>query len=141
MPCRTNVFSGRKRERSTRENPPKSDFVGFSHGDLSPRQEKDTTNSSRKRNAWYVAYFRVAGRKVAMQKHEKVIIWRVFAWRPFAFSPLFVVSLLGGAKGRHLKTRQMVILAGFRVATFRPARQRYDKQEAKRRRMNSVVLL
>jgi len=34
----------------------------------------------------------------------------------------------------------MVILAGFRVATFRPARQRYDKQEAKRRRMKSVVL-
>jgi len=34
----------------------------------------------------------------------------------------------------------MVILAGFRVATFRPAWQRYDKQEAKRRRMKSVVL-
>ena len=38
MPCRINVFSGRKRERSPRENPPKGDFVGFSHGDLSPRQ-------------------------------------------------------------------------------------------------------
>jgi len=34
-----------------------------------------------------VSYFRVAGRKVAMQKHEKVTIWRVFAWRLFAFSP------------------------------------------------------
>jgi len=33
-----------------------------------------------------------------------------------------------------------VILAGFRVATFRPARLRYDKQEAKRRRMKSVQL-
>ena len=40
MPCRINVFSGRKRERSPRENPPKGDFVGFSHGDLSPRQSK-----------------------------------------------------------------------------------------------------
>ena len=40
MPCRINVFSGRKRERSPRENPPKGDFVGFSHGDLSPRQAK-----------------------------------------------------------------------------------------------------
>jgi len=99
---------------------------------------KDTTNSSRKRNAWNVAYFRVAGRKVVMWKHEKVTIWRVFAWRPFAFSPLFVVNLSGGAKGRHATTRQMVILAGFRVATFRPARQRYDKQEAKRRRQAKI---
>ena len=40
MPCRINVFSGRKRERSPRENPPKGDFVGFSHGDLSPHQAK-----------------------------------------------------------------------------------------------------
>ena len=34
-----------------------------------------------------MSYFRVAGRKVAMRKHEKVTIWRVFAWRLFAFSP------------------------------------------------------
>ena len=40
MPCRINVFSGRKRERSPRENPPNGDFGGFSHGDLSPRQAK-----------------------------------------------------------------------------------------------------
>jgi len=45
---------------------------------------KDTTNSSRKRNACNVAYFRVAGLKVALRKHEKVTIWRVFVWRPFA---------------------------------------------------------
>jgi len=32
------------------------------------------------------------------------------------------------AKGRHAKTRQKVILSGFRMATFRLARQRYDKQ-------------
>ena len=34
-----------------------------------------------------VSYLRLAGRKVAMRKHEKVTMWRVFAWRPFAFSP------------------------------------------------------
>jgi len=50
---------------------------------------KETTNSSRKRNAWNVAYFRVSGRKVAMRKHEKVTNWRVFAWRPFRiFAPV-----------------------------------------------------
>ena len=38
MPCRINVFPVQKRERSPRENPPKGDFGGFSHGDLSPRQ-------------------------------------------------------------------------------------------------------
>ena len=40
MPFRINVFSGRKGERSPRENPPKGVFVGFSHGDLPPRQAK-----------------------------------------------------------------------------------------------------
>jgi len=32
------------------------------------------------------------------------------------------------AKSRYAKTRQIVMLEGFRMATFRPARQRYDKQ-------------
>jgi len=40
MPCRINVFSGRIGERSPRENTLNGDFVGFSHGDLSPRQAK-----------------------------------------------------------------------------------------------------
>ena len=35
------------------------------------------------------------------------------------FQLMFVVSLPGGAKGRHVKTRQNHQLAGFRVATFR----------------------
>ena len=34
------VFSGRKRKRSPRENPPNCDFGEFSLGDLSPRQAK-----------------------------------------------------------------------------------------------------
>ena len=42
------------------------------------------------------------------------------------FRLLFVVSLPGGAKGRHAKTRKCHHVAGFRVATFRPARRRYD---------------
>ena len=46
----------------------------------------------------------------------------------------------GGAKVRHAKTRKSHHLVGFCVATFGPARQRYDKQEAKRRRMKSVEL-
>ena len=40
MPCRIDVFSGRKRERSPCENPPNDDFVVFSHGALSPRHTK-----------------------------------------------------------------------------------------------------
>ena len=85
--------------------------------------------------------------------HLTLKTWRVFAWQPFAppgenttdgrrklATYNCVVSSPGDAKGRHAKTRQMVILAGFRLATFRPVRQRYDKQEAKRRRMKSVVL-
>jgi len=40
VPCRINMFSGRIRERSPRENPSNGDFGGFSHGDLSPRQAK-----------------------------------------------------------------------------------------------------
>jgi len=78
------------------------------------------------------SYLCLAGRKVDMRKPAKITIWRVFAWRPFACSPLFVVSLHGGAKGRHAKTRQIVILADFCLATFRPARQIYDKQGRKR---------
>jgi len=116
MPCRINVFSGRKRERSPRENPLKGD-CGFLRGDLSRFRPclsylclagrkvatrkhakwwfwrafappgKDTTNRRRKGDAWKVSYFCVAGRKVAMRKHENDTIWRVFAWRLFAFSP------------------------------------------------------
>jgi len=40
VPCRINVFSGRKREKSPRENPPNGDFGGFSHGNLSQKYDK-----------------------------------------------------------------------------------------------------
>jgi len=35
------------------------------------------------------------------------------------------------AKGRHAKTRRMVILAGFRVVNFRPAWQKHDRYKPK----------
>ena len=76
-------------ERSPPENPPNSNFGDWRVFAWRPfaLTGKDTRKSRRKRNAWNVAYFRVAGRMVAMRKHEKVTIWRVFAWRLFAFSP------------------------------------------------------
>jgi len=51
---------------------------------------KDTTNSSRKRNAWNVAYDRVAGRKTRKSHHLtgfRVVTFRVFApvWRIFSW--------------------------------------------------------
>jgi len=38
--CRIIVYSGRKGEKSPRENPPNDDLFVFSHGDLSPRHTK-----------------------------------------------------------------------------------------------------
>ena len=46
------------------------------------------------------------------------------------FRLLFVVSLPGGAKGRHAKTCQNHHLADFCVAIFRPTMQRYDPFES-----------
>jgi len=88
-----------------------------------------------------MSYKRVFGakrRKGATRKPAKWSLLREFAWRPFfpphesttlhvsPFRLLFVVSLPGGAKGRHAKTRKRHHVAGFRVAAFRPARRRYD---------------
>jgi len=144
-------------EKSPCENTKKSPFGGFSRGDLSPRQAKIRHIYKLRVFAFHQSCFRLAGRQVAMRKHEES---HISCFRPFSFlfnncsTRIFttdgrrklatykcVVSSPGGAKGRHAKTRQMAILAGFRVATFRPARQRYGKQKAKRRRMKSVVLL
>jgi len=40
VPCRISVFSGQKREKAPRENPPNGDLFVFSHGDFSPRHTK-----------------------------------------------------------------------------------------------------
>jgi len=52
------------------------------------------------------------------------------------------LSMFSGkqAKGRHAKPRQMMIMAGFCMTTFHPARQRYDKQKPKTQRMECRVL-
>jgi len=134
------VFSGRKREWSPRGKPPKDDFVGFSHGDLSPRQAKIRQTVAENATHVMSRNFVWRGERSPCENTKKSPFGGFSRGDLSRFCLLFVVSLPGGAKGRHAKTRQMVILAGFRVATFRPARQRYDKQKAKRRRMKSVVL-
>ena len=63
--------------------------------------------------------FRMATFRLATRKYD------TFHVSPFRL--LFVVSLPGGAKGRHANTRQYHHLAGFRVATFRPARRKREK--------------
>jgi len=87
MPCRINVFSGRKRERSPRENTPSGDFGGFSRGDLSPRQAKIRQTGGKKATHENCRTFVWRGERSPCDKHEKVTIWRFFAWRLFAFSP------------------------------------------------------
>jgi len=65
--------------------------------------------------------FRMATFRPATRKYAKFYALR--------FWLLFVVSLSGEAKGRHAKTRQNHLLAGFRVATFRvfaPKTRLYD---------------
>jgi len=63
--------------------------------------------------------FRMATFRPATRKYD------TFHASPFRL--LFVVSLPGGAKGRHAKTRLNHHLAGFRVAIFRPARRKREK--------------
>jgi len=58
-----------------------------------------------------ISCFRMAAFRPATRKYD------TFHVPPFRL--LFVVSLPGEAKGRHAKTRQNHLLAGFRVATFR----------------------
>ena len=95
MPCRINVFSGRQRERSPRENPPNNDFFVFSHGDLSPRQAKiqqtgAKTKRSPRKNPPNDDFF-VFSHGDFLPRHTKVrdnpcvafsaTVCRIFAWR------------------------------------------------------------
>jgi len=141
MPCRINVFSGQKRERSPRENPPKGDFVGFSHGDLSICQAKIRQTVAENATHWMSRTFVWRGERSPCENTKKSSFGGFSCGDLSRFRPCLSYVFTCRAKGRHAKTRQMVILAGFRVATFCPARQRYDKQKAKRRRMKSFVLL
>jgi len=51
--------------------------------------------------------------------------WRVVAWRLFAPPGKDTTNRGENAKGRHAKTRQMMIFLCFRMATFRPATRKY----------------
>ena len=46
-----------------------------------------------------------------------------------------------GAKRRHAKTRQMVTFSCFRMATFRPATQKYDTFNTMTKKFNAKVQL
>jgi len=95
---------------------------------------ESTTLFMRRLFASCLSYLCLAGRKVATRKPAKITIWRVFAWRPLAPPGKDTTNRGENAKGRHAKTRQNHHLACFCVATFCPARQRYDKQGRKRER-------
>jgi len=98
----------------------------------------------RKGETWNVSYFRVAGRKVAMRKREKVTIWRVFAWQTFRparrrydtfisgeFSPSIcrVFARRGKRSPREntprLKCRDFVFY--FRIFAWRVARRKHEE--------------
>jgi len=78
---------------------------------------KDTTISSRRRNACNIAYFRVAGRKVAMRKHEKVIIVLVSRGDLSRFRPCLSYLCLAGRK---VATRKHANWWFWRVFAWRP---------------------
>ena len=126
------VFGAKKSERSPRENPPKGDFVAFSHGDLSPRQSKIRQTVAEYATHRMLRTFVWRGERSPCENTKKSSFGGfsrgdLSRFRPCLSylclagrnSPLFVVSLPGGAKGRHAKTRKSHHLAGFRVATFR----------------------
>jgi len=75
------------------------------------------------------------------EKHEKVVIWRVFAWRPFAPPGKDTTNRGENAKGRHAKTRQMMTFSCFRMATFRPTTRKYATFHALRFQLLFVVSL
>jgi len=82
VPCRISVFSGRKREKAPRENPPNVDFFSvFAWRPFAPPHES-TRHSMRCVSGYCLSYLCMAGLKVAMRKPIKITIWRVFAWRP-----------------------------------------------------------
>jgi len=120
MPCHINVFLGRKRERSPRENPPKGDFIGFSHGDLSPRQAKirQTVAKNATRGMWRTFVWR--GERSPCENTKKSPFGRLCGdlsrFRPC----LSYLCLAGWIKGCHAKTCQIVILACFSRGDFLP---------------------
>jgi len=123
------VFAPKTRKVATRK-PANGDFGGFSRGDLWPCQTK----------------IRQTVAENATHGMSRTVVWRGerSPCKNTKKSPFggFSRGAFSPRKRERLPRENppMVILAGFCVATFRPARLRYDKQEAKRRRMKNVVL-
>jgi len=104
VPCRISVFSGRQ-----------SQFSGFSHGDLSPRQAKIRQTEAENATHGMSRTFVWRGERSPCENTKK---------SPFCgFLRGDLLCVRGeNAKGRHAKSRQIVIFhhfAGFRVAPFR----------------------
>jgi len=112
--CRIFAWLG---ERSPCENPPKSPFSGFSRGDLSSGENAKRRHAITRKMVknQYLAGFRLATFRPATRKYA--------TFHALRFRLLFVVSLPGGAKGRHAKTRQNHHNGGFShsdLSRFRP---------------------
>ena len=93
------------------------------------RGKKAKRRQAKTRQMVTFSCFRMATFRPATRKYD--------TFHASSFRLLFVVSLPGGAKGRHANPpppKKTPHLAGFRVATFPPAMQRYDKQGRKRER-------
>jgi len=127
------VLSGRKREKAPRETPPKGNFFVFSHGDLSPRHTKVRDIPCVAFSATVCLIFAWRGERSPCENPPKSPFGGISRGDLSRFRPENTLK-------KHGTYKCVVFLAGYRVATFRPARQRYDKQEAKRRRMKCVVL-
>ena len=83
-----------------------------------------------------LSYLCLAGRKFAMRNPVKLWFWRL------SLGDLSRRSKRGeNAKGRHKKNRQMVTFSCFRMATFRPATQKYATFHALRFGLLFVVSL
>ena len=75
------VFGAKRRKGDTRKPTKWWIFRVFAWRPFAPPHES-TTLFMRRLFVSCLSYLCLAGRKVAMRKHEIVIIWRAFAWRP-----------------------------------------------------------
>jgi len=87
-------------EKSPCENPPKSQFGGFSRGDLSPRHAKIRHIYKWRVFAFHLSCLRLAGEVCHMKTHHALMMG------------------FHMAKSRHAKRQKSHHLAGFRVAPF-----------------------
>jgi len=125
------VLSCLRGETAPRENPPNGDSFVFSQGDLSPFHTKVRHFSCVAFSPPVCRIFVWRGERLPRENPQKSPFSGLSrgdlsprqaknaTFHALRFRLLFVISLSGGAKGRHAKTRQNHHLAGFRMATFR----------------------